>query len=89
MQKEFMDKNVVVFRGSAREAIDIQLCKMGIAPYSVRGDVELSIIKKENAIGKHLVEGLSLISKEIGRAGLEEIMYKKYGGLYYAYDVYS
>ena len=74
---QLADKNVVVFRGNARDAVDMQLCKMGIVPYSVRGDVEIDELNG-TAIGKKFTEGLESISEGIGKPGLERVMYKKY-----------
>lgn len=51
MLSQLADKNVVVFRGSAKDAIDMQLCKMGIVPYTT-GAYDESNQKK--ALAKNL-----------------------------------
>lgn len=79
MQKQLADKNVVVFRGKTKDAIDMQLCKMDIVPCAIDARDSLSEIKTD--INKKFVNGLASISENIGRPGLEKIMYKLVPGL--------
>lgn len=64
MRKKLANKNVVVFRGTSREAIDMQLCKMGIVPYTI-GAYDSS--EKEDDVGKKFMDGLAHISESIGK----------------------
>ena len=80
IKKQLASKNVVVFRGNTKEAIDMQLYKMGITPYSCRGDFDIATLKI-TGIDKKIIEGLESIATNIGRPGLEQIMYKKMGGI--------
>ena len=77
MSKKLADKNVVVFRGTSREAIDMQLCKMGIVPYTIGA---YDSREKENGVGKKFMDGLAHISEGIGKKGLERVAYKGIGG---------
>lgn len=77
MSKKLANKNVVVFRGTSREAIDMQLCKMGIVPYTI-GAYDSS--EKEDGVGKKFMDGLAHISESIGKKGLERVAYKSIGG---------
>lgn len=75
--KQLADKNVVVFRGTAKDAIDMQLCKMGIVPYTT-GAYDES--KQKKGISKKFMDGLASISESIGKPGLEHVAYKWVGG---------
>lgn len=79
-KKQLASKTVVVFRGNTKEAIDMQLYKMGITPYSCRGDFDIATLKRTD-IDKKIIEGLESISTDIGRPGLEQVMYKEMGGI--------
>lgn len=79
MQKELANKNVVVYRGNAKDAIDVQLCKMGIVPCRIDGRTMLNDLKKD--LDKKFVDGLASISKSIGRQGLERVLYKTIPGV--------
>ena len=87
MQLQLANKNVVVFRGKAKDAIDMQLCKMGIVPYTVYA---YSRLKKEDGIYQKFMEGLAKISESIGKVGIEQVAYKGVGGTgkgnYYYYN---
>lgn len=78
MQKELADKKVVVFRGKTKDAIDMQLCKMGIVPYTMHEYTNLG--RQETGIDKKYIAGLVSISKSIGKPGLESVSYKGFGG---------
>lgn len=77
VQSQLADKNVIVFRGSAKDAIDMQLCKMGIVPYTTNAYDES---KKNEGISKKFIDGLAEISESVGRPGLEHVAYKGIGG---------
>lgn len=77
MISQLANKNVVVFRGTAKDAIDMQLCKMGIVPYTTNA---YDIGKKNEGISQKFISGLSRISEQIGRPGLEGVAYKGIGG---------
>lgn len=87
MQLQLENKNVVVFRGKAKDAIDMQLCKMGIVPYTVYA---YSANKKDDSINKKFMEGLAKIAENIGKLGIEQIAYKGIGGtgeaIHYAFN---
>lgn len=74
MSKQLANKNVVVFRGVSKDAIDMQLCKMGIVPYTIHEYKDVS--KPKTDIDKKYMSGLASISKSIGRQGLENVSYK-------------
>ena len=77
MQSQLADKNVIVFRGTAKDAIDMQLCKMGIVPYTTNAYDES---KQNEGISRKIIDGLAKISEYIGRPGLEQVAYKGIGG---------
>ena len=77
MVSQFAGKNVVVFRGTAKDAIDMQLCRMGIVPYTINAYNES---RQNYDINKKFMKGLAEISEKIGRPGLEHIAYKGIGG---------
>ena len=77
MQSQLASKNVIVFRGSAKDAIDMQLCKMGIVPYTINAYAES---RQNEGISKKFIDGLAEISEHIGRPGLEHVAYKGIGG---------
>lgn len=74
---QIADKNVVVFRGTAKDAIDMQLCKMDIVPYTTGAYNEN---RQNEGISKKFIDGLAEISASIGRPGLEHVAYKGIGG---------
>ncbi len=77
MLSQLADKNVVVFRGTAKDAIDMQLCKMDIVPYTTDAYNES---RQDDGISKKFIDGLAGISASIGRPGLEHVAYKGIGG---------
>ncbi len=77
MLSQLAGKNVVVFRGTAKDAIDMQLCQMGIVPYTTYAYSEG---RTNNDISKKFMNGLAKISEKIGKPGLEHVAYKGIGG---------
>ena len=78
MLSQLADKNVVVFRGTAKDAIDMQLCKMDVVPYTTGA---YSKNRQDKGISKKFMDGLAEISESIGRPGLENVAYKGFGGI--------
>lgn len=77
MISQLAEKNVIVFRGTAKDAIDMQLCKMGIVPYTTGAYNES---RQDEDISKKIINGLAEISASIGKPGLEHVAYKGIGG---------